>query len=348
MGRTIPIALATDPVRDTLSRPLSDLRISVIDRCNHRCPYCMPAEAFHEGYPFLRREQWLGFDEIERVARIMAELGVRKLRLTGGEPLLRPGLPDLVRRLAAIPGIEDLALTSNGVLLPRQARALKEAGLQRVTISLDSLEPQTHKQLSGGRGDVRQTLEGIAEAERCGLAPIKINCVVLRGINDHQLIDLLAHFRGTPHVVRFIEYMDVGTLNQWRQAEVVPSTELRQKIEKHWPLRALPPAAPGEVANRYAYADGSGEIGFISSVSKPFCGDCSRARLSADGQLFTCLFARHGHDLRGPLRAGASDQEMRGLVSAVWAGRQDRYSEQRAARRGDANSEHVEMFHIGG
>lgn len=348
MGRNIPIALADEPLRDTLTRPLSDLRISVIDRCNQRCPYCMPAEYFHKNYPFLRRDQCLSFDEIERLARLMASLGVHKLRLTGGEPLLRPGLPDLVRRLASIPGIDDLALTSNAVLLPRQARALAEAGLQRVTISLDSLDATTHARLSGGRSDLKQTLAGIAAAEQAGLSPIKINCVVMRGINDHQILDLLQHFRHTPHIVRFIEYMDVGTLNHWQHAEVVPSAELRQKISEHWPLRRLPPSAHGEVANRYAYVDGAGEIGFISSVSQPFCGACSRARLSADGQLFTCLFAHQGHDLRGPLRAGASDEDLLGIVSAIWRGREDRYSEQRAGKKADSAAEHVEMFHIGG
>lgn len=348
MKRPIPIELASEPVRDQLARPLADLRISVIDRCNHRCPYCMPAEAFHKDYPFLRRDEWLTFDEIERLARVMAGLGVGKLRLTGGEPLLRPNLPDLVRRLADIPGIDDLAMTSNGVLLPRQAQALAEAGLQRVTISLDSLDPGTHARLSGDRSDLEQVLAGIAAAERAGLAPIKLNCVVMRGVNDHQVIDLLEYFRNTPHIVRFIEYMDVGTLNHWQQTEVVPSAELRQEIEKHWPLRAVPPKVPGEVANRYAYADGGGEIGFISSVSKPFCGGCSRIRLAADGQLFTCLFGKRGHDLRGPLRAGASDEDLHGLVSAIWRGRQDRYSEERAEKRAESNSEHVEMFRIGG
>ncbi len=348
MDPGIPTTPAGEPVRDRLGRPLSDLRISVIDRCNHRCPYCMPAEAYHENYTFLRRDEWLTFEEIERLARSMAGLGVHKLRLTGGEPLLRPKLPDLVRRLVNIPGIDDVALTTNGVLLARQADALAEAGLRRITVSIDSLDPATHSHLSGDRSDVQQVLAGIAAAERAGLSPIKLNCVVMRGVNDHQIIDLLERFRHTPHIMRFIEYMDVGTLNKWQQTEVVPSAELRQEIEKHWPLRALPPSVPGEVANRYAYVDGGGEIGFISSVSNPFCGACSRIRLSADGQLFTCLFGKQGHDLRGPLRAGINDQDLYGLLTAVWRGRQDRYSEERAEKRAASAAERVEMFRIGG
>ncbi|MDN5923679.1 MAG: GTP 3',8-cyclase MoaA, partial [Xanthomonadales bacterium] len=291
MGASIPLSLRQPAVRDTRQRGLVDLRISVIDQCNFRCPYCMPADAYPQHFPFLKADQRLSFDEIERLVRVFVRLGVRKLRLTGGEPLLRRDLPTLVRRLAAIPGVDDIAMTTNGVLLPRHAQALREAGLQRVTLSLDSLDPQTFARLSGGRGQLDQVLAGLAAAEAAGFASIKLNCVVMRGINDHEVVSMVERFRATPHVLRFIEFMDVGTLNQWQATSVVPSAELRQRIEARWPLQALPPRHPGEVATRYAFADGAGEIGFISSISAPFCGGCTRARLAADGQLFTCLFA---------------------------------------------------------
>jgi cyclic pyranopterin phosphate synthase len=340
-------ALVETPVRDALMRPLHDLRISVIDRCNFRCPYCMPEDQYAHDHVFLAKDQRLRFEEIERIARAFAALGVRKLRLTGGEPLLRRELSELVRILAQIPQVEDLALTTNGVLLPRFAQALRDAGLKRLTVSLDSLDPATFHKLSGGRGQVEEVLAGIAAAETAGFTQIKFNCVVMRGVNDLQVLDLLERYRGSGHIVRFIEYMDVGTLNGWRPDYVMPSAELIERIAARWPLKPLERNYGGEVAQRYAFEDGAGEIGFISSVSQPFCGDCSRARLSADGKLYTCLFAQTGFDLHEPLRAGASDTELQALIAQRWAQRGDRYSEQRAelrARGGDK----VEMFAIGG
>ncbi|MBS0569212.1 MAG: GTP 3',8-cyclase MoaA [Proteobacteria bacterium] len=338
----------TTDVLDARGRPLHDLRISVIDRCNFRCTYCMPEDQYALDHVFLGKDQRLRFEEIERIARAFVALGVRKLRLTGGEPLLRRDLHELVRQLARIPGVEDIALTTNGVLLPKVAARLREAGLRRLTVSLDSLDPDTFRRLSGGRGEVAEVLDGIGAAEAAGFGQIKLNCVVLRGVNDHQVTALAERFRGTPHVVRFIEYMDVGTLNRWHKDAVVPSAELLARLHARWPLRALEANYRGEVAQRYAWADGAGEIGFISSVSQPFCGDCSRARLSADGRLYTCLFARLGYDLRGPLRGGASDEELTGLIGARWGQRSDRYSELRAQLRAAGNGEKVEMYTIGG
>jgi cyclic pyranopterin phosphate synthase len=337
-----------EPARDSLSRPLHDLRISVIDRCNFRCPYCMPEDQYAHDHVFLSKDQRLRFEEIVRLARAFVTLGVRKLRLTGGEPLLRRDLPELVCQLAQIPGVEDIAMTTNGVLLPKFAKPLHDAGLQRLTVSLDSLDAATFRELSGGRGEVAEVLAGIAAAERAGFERLKINCVVLRGVNDDQVTELAGHFRGTPHVVRFIEYMDVGTLNRWRKGAVVPSAELLARIGERWPLRALEANYRGEVARRYAYVDGAGEIGFISSVSQPFCGDCSRARLSADGKLYTCLFARAGFDLCGPLRDGVGDEALTRLIAQRWSGRADRYSEQRAMMRATGKLEKVEMYEIGG
>lgn len=331
----------------SLAAALRDLRISVLDRCNFRCPYCMPEERYPRDHEFLSKRERLRFEEIERLARVFAGLGVHKLRLTGGEPLLRRELPELVRRLAAIPGIDDVALTTNGSLLAEQARALREAGLSRITLSLDTLDPDTFHTLSGGRGDVAIVLAAIDAAVAAGFPPLKINCVVMRGRNDHQVLDLLAHFRGSGHVVRFIEYMDVGTCNDWRGALVVPGAELRARISARWPLRPLASNYAGEVASRHAFEDGAGEVGFIDSVSAPFCGDCTRARLSADGRLYTCLFAANGHDLRGPLRAGIDDVELARLIRAAWNARDDRYSELRGANVGAAR-EHVEMYAIGG
>jgi GTP 3',8-cyclase len=347
MSAPIPHTLVA-PVRDSRARPLHDLRISVIDRCNFRCPYCMPEDQYAHDHVFLAKDQRLRFEEIERIARAFAALGVRKLRLTGGEPLLRRELPELVRQLAQIPGIDDLALTTNGVLLPRVAQALRDSGLKRLTVSLDSLDPATFHKLSGGRGQVEEVLAGIAAAESAGFTQIKLNCVVMRGINDVQTLDLVERYRGSGHIVRFIEYMDVGTLNGWREDLVVPSAELIARIAARWPLEPRERNYGGEVAQRYAFADGAGEIGFISSVSQPFCGDCSRARLSADGKLYTCLFAQSGFDLREPLRAGASDAELQALIAQRWAQRADRYSEMRAEIRARGGDGKVEMFAIGG
>jgi cyclic pyranopterin phosphate synthase len=307
----------------------------------------MPEDEYPRDHEFLSKADRLRFEEIERLARIFVGLGVRKLRLTGGEPLLRRDLPELVRQLASIPGDIDLAMTTNGSLLADKAAPLHAAGLKRITLSLDTLDPETFRSLSGGRGDVGTALAAIEAAERAGFGPLKINTVVMRGINDAHVLDLVARFRGSGHVVRFIEYMDVGTCNGWRRDLVVPSAELRARIASNWPLVALPPSHGGEVAERYAFADGGGEIGFISSVSAPFCGDCTRARLSADGRLYTCLFARSGHDLRGLLRAGASDEDIAGLIRAVWEARDDRYSEIRSEMRG-GERRRVEMYEIGG
>jgi cyclic pyranopterin phosphate synthase len=351
MGASIPFRL--DPLRsdaqprDQRGRVLSDLRISVVDRCNFRCPYCMPEDQYPRDHEFLSKAERLRFEEIERLATIFAGLGVHKLRLTGGEPLLRRDLPELVRKLVAIPGIDDLALTTNGSLLAPLAQTLRDAGLKRITLSVDSIQQETFRAMSGGRGDIARVFEAIAATERAGFASLKLNCVVMRGSNDHEILDLLEHFRGSGHIVRFIEYMDVGTCNDWRRDLVVPSAELRAQIAARWALVELEPNYGGEVARRYAFADGAGEIGFISSVTEPFCGDCSRARLSADGKLYTCLFANAGHDLRGPLRAGASDADLSGLIRAVWNARDDRYSEIRSGSTPTAR-EHVEMYAIGG
>ena len=340
---------ASRSIADALGRPLHDLRISLLDRCNFRCPYCMPESEFHADYEFLKRTQRLTHEEILKVARVAARLGVSKLRLTGGEPLLDKELPGLVEGLASIAGVDDLALTTNGMLLAPVARELADAGLERVTISLDSLDEQVFARMSGGRGDLGKVLDGIAAAERAGILPIKINVVVQRGVNDHTVLDLLDHFRGSGHIVRLIEYMDVGNRNGWRMEQVVPSRELVRLIGARWPLRAVGRNYPGEVARRYQYLDGEGEIGFISSVTEPFCGSCSRARLSADGTLYTCLFATQGTDLREPLRNGADEDELADILSRIWLQRADRYSE---LRRPDVAEAHplskVEMYRIGG
>ncbi len=328
---------------------MHDLRISLLDRCNFRCPYCMPETEFHADYEFLRREQRLTDDELLTIARVATRLGVSKLRLTGGEPLLVKNVTELVARLAALPGVEDLALTTNGMLLAPVARELAEAGLHRVTISLDSLDPDIFWRMSGGRGDLQTVLDAIAASEQAGLTPIKINVVVQRGINDATVPDLLAHFRGSGHIVRLIEYMDVGNRNGWRMNQVVPSAELLERIQRRWPLRPVDRNYPGEVAQRYEYEDGQGEIGFISSVTRPFCGSCTRARLSADGMLYTCLFATHGTDLREPLRNGADDEELADILSRIWLQRADRYSELRQPKVAEHHAlSKVEMYRIGG
>jgi GTP 3',8-cyclase len=335
--------------RDTFSRPIRDLRISVMDRCNFRCPYCMPRETYHEKYRFLGSGERLSFEEIVRVARLFVQLGVRKLRLTGGEPLLRANLADLIGDLTAIPGIEDVALTTNGVLLAQHAAELKAAGLKRVTVSLDSLDREIFARMSGGLGSVEEVLDGIAHARRAGLTPIKVNAVIQRGINDSTVEGLIEHFRSTDVIVRFIEYMDVGNRNAWREELVVPSKELLARISARWPLQPLERNYRGEVAERYAFTDGRGEIGFISSVTQPFCGNCSRSRLSSDGVLYTCLFATSGTSLRDALRGGASDEQLLERIRAVWFARADRYSELRARlRETAAASPKVEMYYIGG
>jgi len=343
------IATKVAVTRDALRRPLHDLRISVLDQCNFRCPYCMPEDEFHEDFQFLSRKQRLTYSEILKIAHVAAGLGVSKLRLTGGEPLLDKNLPELIRGLATIPGIEDLALTTNGMLLGSAAQALADAGLHRVTISLDSLDEAVFRHMSGGRGNLGKVLEGIDAAKQAGLTPIKINVVVQRGVNDHSVLELLEHFRGTGHIVRLIEFMDVGNRNGWRLDQVVPSRQLLDHVQARWPLRRIDQSYPGEVAHRYEYVDGQGEIGFISSVTEPFCGDCSRARLSADGVLYTCLFANQGTDLRESLRNDADEEELTDILSQIWLQRADRYSELRRPAVAEAHVlRKVEMYRIGG
>jgi cyclic pyranopterin phosphate synthase len=336
-------------IRDTLGRPIQDLRISLLDQCNFRCPYCMPEAKFHADYEFLRRSERLSHEEILRVARVSTGLGVSKLRLTGGEPLLDKNITGLIGSLAQLPGVDDLALTTNGMLLAPLAKDLATAGLHRITISLDCLDEEIFRSMSGGRGDLQKVLGGIAAAEAAGLTPIKINVVVQKGVNDHTILPLLAHFRGSGHVVRLIEFMDVGNRNGWTMKQVVPSKELLQQIQTQWPMRPVDRSYPGEVASRYRYLDGQGEIGFISSVTDPFCGACSRARLSADGVLYTCLFATQGTDLKGPLRNGADDAGIAEIISTVWLRRADRYSEVRSPERAETFPlRKVEMYRMGG
>ncbi|MEA2215819.1 MAG: 3,8-cyclase [Solirubrobacteraceae bacterium] len=338
---------------------MRDLRISVTDRCNMRCRYCMPREVFGAGHRFLPRDELLSFEEIARVAAVLAGHGVRKIRLTGGEPLLRRGLENLVAMLASIDGIEDLSLTTNGLLLARRAQALADAGLNRVTVSLDALDPATLHRIADAPVAPERILDGIEAATDAGLGPVKVNMVVRRGVNDGELIAMANRFRHSPQVLRFIEYMDVGSTNGWRREHVVPAAEMLARISARWPLEALPPTTPGEVATRYRYADGAGEIGVIHAVTAPFCHGCTRARLSADGRLYTCLFATGGHDLRELLRAGAEDPEIAAALAGVWAGRSDRYSAERSAARPAASPRNarradpparprVEMSYIGG
>jgi cyclic pyranopterin phosphate synthase len=349
VAERIPLALVDAGLpRDRRGRPLRDLRISVIDRCNFRCPYCMPEDRYPRDDGFLDAAQRLSAAEIERLARAFVALGVDKLRLTGGEPLLRRDLPEIIARLATIDGVRDLALTTNGSLLAQRAAELAAAGLRRVTISLDALEPALFARMSGGRGAIDSVLAGIDAAERAGLAPLKINAVIQRGVNECQVLPLVQRFRASGHVLRFIEYMDVGTCNRWDPASVVPSAELVAMIGARWPIRPLARSYRGEVAERWTFDDGAGELGFVSSVSSPFCGDCHRARLSADGRMFTCLFAADGVDLRAPLRAGEDDAAMHARIAATWGLRADRYSEARAEIRAHAAPGRVEMFRMGG
>ena len=334
---------------DKLGRPLHDLRISVMDRCNFRCPYCMPRDKFHDNYRFLKSQERLSFDEILRLSRLFASLGVRKLRLTGGEPLLRANLADLVGDLTTIPGIEDIALTTNGVLLGQHAVDLHANGLRRVTVSLDTLDEDVFKRMSGGFAALDQVLHGIEAAIGAGLTPVKINAVVERGVNDHTVFGLLERFRGRPVIVRFIEFMDVGNRNDWQPNLVVPSRELAARIRARWPMQPISENYCGEVAQRWMFDDGGGEVGFISSVSQPFCGACSRARLSSEGQFYTCLFATTGLDLRASMRAGASDEEILNSIRTKWLGRVDRYSELRdELRRTEPTRRKIEMHYIGG
>jgi len=333
-------------VLDTLGRPMRDLRVSVTDRCNFRCVYCMPKEVFGRDHAFLPRAEILDFEEIERVVRAAVGLGVRKVRLTGGEPLVRRNLETLVGMLARIEAIDDLTLTTNASMLAGRARALADAGLDRVTVSLDALDDETFQAMNDVGFPVARVLDGIAAAEEAGLGPTKVNAVIRRDLNEHAVIDLAERSRGTSTTVRFIEYMDVGHSNGWRLDDVVPAAEIVATIDARWPLEPVEAGYRGEVARRYRYRDGAGEIGVISSVSQPFCGDCTRARLSADGQLFTCLFATSGHDLRGLLRSGIDDASMAEALRMIWTGRSDRYSELRTLDTVELRK--VEMSFIGG
>jgi cyclic pyranopterin phosphate synthase len=333
------------PLQDTLGRPVRDLRISVTDRCNFRCVYCMPKEVYGRDYRFLERRELLTFEEIARLARAFAALGVEKVRLTGGEPLLRRELERLVEMLAAIPGL-DLTLTTNGSLLPQKAQTLADAGLERVTVSLDSLDDEIFKAMNDVDVPVERVLAGIEAAAAAGLAPVKVNMVVKRGANEESILPMARYFRESGHILRFIEYMDVGHTNGWRLDDVVPAGEIVATIHDELPLEPLEPNYPGEVARRYRYVDGSGEIGVIASVTQPFCGSCTRARLSAEGRLYTCLFAVEGHDLRAVLRGGVTDDELATAIAAVWRARGDRYSELRSGQT--AGLAKVEMSYIGG
>ncbi|GAC1457930.1 MAG: GTP 3',8-cyclase MoaA [Candidatus Limnocylindrales bacterium] len=330
---------------DTFGRPLHDLRISVTDRCNFRCVYCMPKEIYGKGYQFLPKEQLLTFEELGRLVRIFASLGVRKIRLTGGEPLMRRGLEHLVADLATIPDL-DLTLTTNGSLLATQAVALKAAGLTRVTVSLDSLDDAVFKCMNDVDFPVTRVLEGIEAAKAAGLAPVKVNMVVRRGLNEDSIVPMARYFRERGDILRFIEYMDVGHTNGWTLDDVVPAREIVRRIDAELPLEPADPNYRGEVAERWRYRDGSGEIGVIASVTQPFCADCTRARLSAEGGLYTCLFATAGHDLRALLRGGATDEVLREAIDAVWHARADRYSELRTAET--AGLHKIEMSFIGG
>ncbi len=333
---------------DALHRPLRDLRISVIDRCNFRCTYCMP-ETENNHYSFLKSQEWLSFAEIVRLTGLFVSLGVTKIRLTGGEPLLRPNLFELISSLRAIGSIKDLALTTNGSLLVQHARALREAGLNRVTVSLDTLDARTFHQMNGRKGSLQRVLEGIACCEELHFDSLKINVVLQRGVNDRQILDLVQYFKGRQAILRFIEYMDVGNCNHWDMRYVVKTREVIDLIHAHFPLRPLEAKALGEVAMRYAFEDGSGEIGFIASVTQPFCGTCTRARISTEGKLYTCLFASEGTDLRTPLREGLSDLELSRLIRRIWGQRTDRYSEQRSHLRSQPHlAPKVEMFQVGG
>lgn len=332
-------------VKDTLNRPLQDLRISVTDRCNFRCVYCMPKEIFGREYQFLDRDELLTFEEIERLTRIFHSLGVRKVRLTGGEPLVRSDIERLVAMLAEIPGL-DLTMTTNGLLLPKKAEALKAAGLRRITVSLDSIEDETFAAMNDVGISVAQVLEGIDAAKAAGLHPIKINMVVKRDVNESSILPMARHFKGSGHILRYIEFMDVGHTNGWRLDQVVAASEIIDKLNKEFAIEPVEPNYRGEVAKRWRYADGSGEVGVIASVAQPFCRDCSRVRLSADGMLYTCLFAVEGHDLRGLLRNGGDDDHIADEIGAIWGRRTDRYSEIRSAKTVDLPK--IEMSYIGG
>ncbi|MCA9912338.1 MAG: GTP 3',8-cyclase MoaA [Anaerolineae bacterium] len=337
------------PVTDQYQRPLRDLRISVTDRCNFRCTYCMPEEIFGDKYQFLPHSEILSFEEITRLTRIIVRLGAVKLRLTGGEPLVRQDIEVLVRQLAGMEGVHDLAMTTNAYLLPKKADLLKEAGLERITISLDTLDDATFRAINGNRSNVERVLAGIRAAQHAGFSPIKINAVVQRGVNDEQLIDLARFCRENGLILRLIEYMDVGTMNGWRLDQVVPAKEIAERIDAVFPLKPVKRNYQSETALRFEYADGQGEIGIIASVTQPFCGACSRMRLSPQGSIYTCLFATEGTDLKTPMRQGATDDELKAIIQGTWKQRTDAYSEQRTSesKNGDQGDK-IEMYYIGG
>jgi len=345
LKRTENLPLLMAP-RDRLARPLRDLRLSVIDRCNFRCGYCMPEASLKGENPFLSRQELLSGDELIRLVNAFTALGVTKVRLTGGEPLLRPGFSRLVHKISQIPRIDDLSMTTNGILLPRLARDLKEAGLKRITISLDSLDETVFARMSGGRGSAAEVIEGMAAAESAGFQGLKINCVVQKGVNDHTVMDLVEHFRGSGHIVRLIEFLDVGSSNQWNRDQVVSGQEWLQRIHDRWPLKPLERKQPGETAQRYAYADGLGEIGLINSITQPFCGACSRARVTADGMLYTCLFSGQGTPLRPLLRGRCDTATIESFIRELWSRRDDRYSEIRHSHPGGSAGQ--EMYRMGG
>lgn len=346
--KTIETDTTRTSLHDRFNRPLRDLRISVVDACNLRCTYCMPKERFGERYQFLSEVELLSFDEIARVARLAAELGVEKIRVTGGEPLLRRGLPSLIERLAEIPGVNDIALTTNGILLPRFARPLRDAGLKRVTVSLDTLDDDTMQRISGRKVAVQDVVDGIDAAESAGFSPVKINVVVQKGVNDKDILPLVERFSARGHILRFIEYMDVGTRNHWNREQVVSSAEIVKIVGERFPLEPLDGNYHGEVAERYGFKNGQGEIGLISSVSAPFCGSCTRMRLSADGRFYTCLFGSEGIDVRTLLREGDDDEAVVELIRETWRNRSDRYSELRSGLSSGADADRIEMYQIGG
>ncbi len=336
----------TVPILDKFRRPLRDLRVSVTDRCNFRCPYCMPAEIYGERYQFLPRNDLLTFEEITRIVNITVGLGVKKVRITGGEPLVRQDVEKLVSMISRINGVEDLAMTTNAYLLSGMAQTLKDAGLHRITVSMDSVDDDVFQRMNGRGFGTAKVMNGIDSAKRAGFNPIKINAVVQKGINDHTLVDLAKWCRDNGHIPRFIEYMDVGTLNEWKLDEVLPASEIVRIIGEELPVEQLDPAYVGEVARRYRYLDDKGEFGVISSVTQPFCGDCTRLRLSPEGRIVTCLFAETGTDLREPMRNGATDEQVSDIIQGTWRVREDRYSEERTTMNEPRSK--VEMYHIGG
>ena len=336
------------PIRDHLGRPLKDLRISVMDRCNFRCIYCMPEEKFHSGFNFLKSSERLSFDEILRVTKLFTDLGVSKIRITGGEPLLRVNLTELIGDLSTLKKIEDIALTTNGVLLKKYSEELKACGLNRITVSLDSIDPEQFRKMSGGRGNLETVLEGIDAALSVGFKKLKINAVIKRGTNDDQVIEMIDYFKDQSVIIRFIEYMDVGNLNQWKLNETVGSDEIIKKLSEKWQLDPLDKNYEGETAQRYQISGSETEIGLISSVTKPLCGSCTRARLSSDGKLYNCLFASEGKDIRSWVRDGKSDEYIKNELASIWKERRDRYSELRYSDEIDNTDEKVEMYYIGG